>query len=185
MLLGCDPENPRSKPASPTPQVSQQADDTTNPSSDADPEASDPQPAQTPGETIALEAGDPSSEQVLARTFDDIKFDIEPDAPFFREMLTEEIESLNGKQIRIRGYMLPTPRSKGIKEFVLLRDNQECCFGPGAALYDCILIEMLPGKTTEFSLKPIAVEGTFRIDEFLGLDGRHLAIYRLECDVVE
>ena len=42
---------------------------------------------------------------------------------------------------------------------VLVRDNLECCFGPGAALYDCVMVRMNPGKTTNFSIRPVTVEG--------------------------
>jgi len=105
--------------------------------------------------------------------------------PFRREMLTEAVEALAGKPIRIRGYILPTAQKRGIKQFVLVRDNQECCFGPGAALFDCILVEMRPGKTAVFSVRPVAVSGTFNIREFTGPDGRHLAIYHLAGEAVE
>jgi hypothetical protein len=121
--------------------------------------------------------------QLLEKTFDDIKFDIEPDAPFFREMLTPEIEALAGKRIRIRGYILPTPQ-KRLKQFVLVRDNLECCFGPGAALYDCIIVEMEPGKLAKFSTYPVAVTGEFAIKE-LEVGGKHLAIYRMVAEEVE
>lgn len=126
-----------------------------------------------------------SNGRPLDKTFDDIKFDIEPDAPFDREMLTEEIEALGGKTIRIRGYILPTAQKRGIKQFVLVRDNQECCFGPGAALYDCILIDMAPGKSAEFSIRPVEVQGQFRIEAFEGPDGKPLAIYQMQGDSVE
>ena len=113
-------------------------------------------------------------------TFDDIKFEMKKGAPFKRSMLTDKIEDLDGKDIKIRGYILPSFQQKGIKQFVLVRDNMECCFGPGAALYDCILVEMAPGKSTSFTVRPIAVEGKFSIKEFKGPDGKHLAIYRME-----
>ncbi len=67
-------------------------------------------------------------------TFDTIKFDIEPGDPFTPDMLPEEIEKLFGKRVRIRGYIYPPFQQSGIKQFVLVRDNMECCFGPGAAL---------------------------------------------------
>jgi hypothetical protein len=60
----------------------------------------------------------------------------------------------------------------------------ECCFGPGAALYDCILVEMRPGKTTDYSTRPVAVEGTFSIQEMLDSEGKHLAIYHIDGDEV-
>lgn len=121
----------------------------------------------------------------IDKTFDDIKFDIQPDAPFRREMLTDEIESLAGQRIRIRGYILPTSQKRGIKQFVLVRDNQECCFGPGAALYDCVLVEMKPGHTAEYSVRPVAVEGTFKIELLTDPDEKPLAIYRLEGELVQ
>ena len=112
-------------------------------------------------------------------TFDDIKFDMKKGARFKRPMLTKKIETLSGQRIRIRGYILPGYLEKGIKQFVLVRDNMECCFGPGAALYDCILVEMAPGKSTSFTVRPVSVEGEFQIREFKGPDGKHLAIYRM------
>ena len=112
-------------------------------------------------------------------TFDDVKFPLEKGAPFRRSLLTEKIEQMHGKTVRIRGYMLPSFQQKGITQFVLVRDNMECCFGPGAALYDCILVEMEAGKSAAFTVRPVAVTGKFAIDEFKGPDGKHLAIYKL------
>ena len=139
-------------------------------------------PKLQPGaKTVALaRVGDRSYD----KTFDDIRFDIGVSEPFRREMLPESVEAMAGQRIRIRGFILPTPQKRGIKQFVLVRDNQECCFGPGAAIYDCILVEMQSGKTAEFSIRPVAVEGTFNIREILGPDGRHLAIYHLEGESV-
>jgi hypothetical protein len=124
-------------------------------------------------------------DRLLDKTFDDLKFDIEPDAPFFRTMLTPEIEALADRSVRIRGYILPTAQSRGIKQFVLVRDNMECCFGPGAALYDCVLVEMAPGKSTEFSIRPVTVTGRFVIDPFPGPGGRTLAVFRMTGEQVE
>ena len=139
-----------------------------------------PQPAPRRGDgTKALEkAGD----RPFDKTFDDIKFEMEVGAPFKRSMLTPAIEAMVGQRIRIRGYMLPTAQKRGIKQFVLVRDNQECCFGPGAALYDCIFVEMQPGKSAEFSIRPMAVTGTFGVNEIIGPDGKHLAIYHLAAE---
>jgi hypothetical protein len=137
-------------------------------------------PVRPGAKTVALErAGDRSYD----RTFDDLRFDIQPGQPFHREMLPEAITAMAGQRIRIRGYILPTAQKRGIKTFVLVRDNQECCFGPGAALYDCILIEMKPGNTAEYSIRPVAVEGTFDIKEVKSGD-MHLAIYHLDAESV-
>jgi hypothetical protein len=142
-----------------------------------------PRPKLLPGaKTVAL---DRAGDRPYDKTFDDIRFEIKPGDEFHREMLPESIEAMAGQRIRIRGFILPTPQKRGIRAFVLVRDNQECCFGPGAALYDCILVEMQAGKTAEFSIRPVAVEGTFDIREVLGPDGKHLAIYHLAGESVK
>ncbi|MBL8828335.1 MAG: DUF3299 domain-containing protein [Planctomycetaceae bacterium] len=113
-------------------------------------------------------------------TFDDIKFEMkEKEEPFRREMLTPAIEALNGKSVRLRGYILPSFQRE-LTQFVLMRDNMECCFGPGAWIYDCVIVEMKPGKTAEYTTRPVAVEGTFEVSEFLDADGKHLSVYRIQ-----
>jgi hypothetical protein len=117
------------------------------------------------------------------KTFDDLRFEMRVGEPFHRSMLTQQIEAMAGQRIRIRGYILPTPQRAGITQFVLVRDNQECCFGAGAALYDCILVDMKKGKTAEYSIRPVAAEGIFDVREFV-IGGRHLAIYHMDAESV-
>ena len=127
--------------------------------------ATPPRPKLKPGaKTVVLpKAGD----RPYDKTFDDLRFEMTVGEKFVRSMLTKEVESLNGQRIRIRGYILPTPQMHGIKQFVLVRDNKECCFGPGAALFDCILVEMKPGTTANYTIQPIAVDGRFEVHEFV------------------
>ena len=126
----------------------------------------------------------PSSGAVRETTFDDVKFEMEKTDTFQRSMLTPKIEQLFGREIRIRGYIFPTLKKRGLKQFVLVRDNLECCFGTGAALYDCILVHMQPGKTAEYTIRPVAVEGTFRFEKFTDYDGKVRAIYHLDGEAV-
>jgi hypothetical protein len=118
-------------------------------------------------------------------SFDDIKLEMEKGAPFTRDLLPERVTALAGTAIRIRGYILPSFQQTGLTQFVLVRDNQECCFGPGAALHDCVVVRMRPGKTADFSIRPVAVAGRFKIDELRAPDGSHLAIYALDGEEVK
>ena len=129
---------------------------------------------------VAIQGQQPNKSRLKDISFDDIKFDIAKDAPFKRDLLPKEIESLEGQLARLRGYMLPSFQQSGIKKFVLVRDNMECCFGPGAAIYDCVIIEMQGSASASFSVRPMAVEGVFSVSEFKGPDGNHLAIYHIE-----
>lgn len=117
-------------------------------------------------------------------SFDDLKFEIDKGDAFERSMLTDKIEALDGKPIRIRGYILPSFQQTGLTQFVLVRDNLSCCFGPGAAIYDCVIVEMKPEKSTDYSLYPVAVEGSFAIREMLDPDGKAVAVYHLDGEQV-
>ena len=117
-------------------------------------------------------------------TFDDLKLGIEKGQPFTPEVLPEGVKALQQQRIRIRGYMLPSFQQKGLTQFVLVRDNQECCFGPGAALHDCVVVRMVAGRTADFSIRPVAVSGLFRVEELRGPGGGHLAIYALDGEDV-
>ena len=125
-----------------------------------------------PGKAAAAEAKEV--------TFDAVKLELKKGDPYDASRLTEKVKQLDGKPIRIRGYILPSFQQSGIKQFVLVRDNMECCFGPGALLHDCILVEMIAPATADFTVRPVSVEGTFSIRPLLGPDGTHLAIYHLD-----
>jgi len=163
-----------------------------------------PSPADSPGEPAAAGSRHPAdgiekapsgspvdrpSRRPTGRpreiSFDDVKFEIEKGDPFTADMLPKRVTALEGERIRIRGYILPSFQQEGLTQFVLVRDNMECCFGPGAALYDCIVVRMVPGRTANFSIRPVAVTGVFRLEELRGPDGNHLAIYGLEGQAVE
>ncbi|MFM9011229.1 MAG: DUF3299 domain-containing protein [Planctomycetota bacterium] len=118
-------------------------------------------------------------------TFDDIKLEMQKGEPFTPDRLTPRVRELERSRVRIRGYILPSFQQSGLTQFVLVRDNQECCFGPGAALHDCIGVRMQAGRTADFSIRPVAVEGQFQLQELRGPDGRHLAIYALDGERVQ
>ena len=128
-------------------------------------------------------------------TFDDLKFEIAKDAPFDDKMISKDIKELDNKAVKLSGYILPTTLFKetDISQFVLVRDNQECCFGPGAALYDCVIVEMVPGKTTDFVTRPVTVQGKLKIDtkkyKYPGGKGprgaSHMAVFMIEGQSVK
>ena len=155
---------------------------------DAALKAKKPLPEKTPEEKKADEAARASARARGEITFDDLKFDIEPDAPYAASMLTDSIRELDGKTIKLRGYILPSTlfRETDIEEFVLVRDNQECCFGPGAALYDCVVVNMVGGAKTDFTTRPVTVTGKFVLKEYkYPDDSGHFAIFNLQATAVK
>ncbi|MCY2975395.1 MAG: DUF3299 domain-containing protein [Planctomycetota bacterium] len=122
-------------------------------------------------------------------TFDDLKFDIEKDGEFKEGMITDSINKMEGETIRLRGFILPSFlfQQKGFNRFVLVRDNQECCFGPGAALYDCVMVEMEPGKTADFTTRVVTVKGNFATDtkSYRYPDGEPYAVFKIIASEVK
>ena len=143
-------------------------------------EAASPVSPPTPPAKSAAPDG-----KVREITFDDVKLPLEKGDPFTPDVLPPAVKGLERQRVRIRGYILPSFQQRGIANFVLVRDNMECCFGPGALLHDCVVVRMLPGKSTDFSIRPVAVTGTFRIEELKGPDGKHLAVYAIDGEEVK
>jgi len=72
-------------------------------------------------------------------SFDTIKFDMQKEEPFQRQLITASDRKTRQHQDshpRIYFAQLSANRPVAV---VLVRDNMQCCFGPGAALYDCIV----------------------------------------------
>jgi hypothetical protein len=129
--------------------------------------------------------GDASGEsEAIEIVFEDIQLPIQADMVFRPFMMTERVKELDGKRIRIHGYMLPDSKTKGIKQFVLLK-NTECKFGPGGQADHLINVLMTDGVAAKYRDDPISVEGVLKINPFQGPDGNTWSIYDLACDLVE
>ena len=97
------------------------------------------------------------------------------------ELMPDWLKGLNGKPIRIRGFMYPTYETEGIERFVLARDNQICCFGRDPKIYDLVQVDMKAGKTTNYipATRAFDVVGTFRI-KMMAEDGKPYGLYQIE-----
>ena len=102
-------------------------------------------------------------------SFDDIDLlkvlNMEPVPVNAVEYFPEWLKALDGKPVRIRGYMYPTFESTGLKSFAFVRDTGICCFQRKPKIYDIIGITMAEGVTADYmELRPFDVEGIFHID---------------------
>lgn len=132
------------------------------------------------GQTIDNRVPTRSADGKFDITFDHIKFDIPEDEPYASTMLTDQIRQLDGQQVKLRGYIRPSFKQRDLKNFIFVRDDKECCFGPGAALFDCVVVKLAKGKETDYTVRPVAVSGKFVLKEYKGPDGNVWAIYRMK-----
>ncbi|HWL09921.1 MAG TPA: hypothetical protein VNQ76_16055 [Planctomicrobium sp.] len=107
-----------------------------------------------------------------------------------KEILTEngemkphpEIAALEGKKIFLKGYIYQTGQLKDIGAFLLVKDNQDCCFGGKPKLWDRLGVVMQDGKTIDYRAGKVAIAGTFRLNpKFQGNDELE-PIYIVEGD---
>jgi len=117
-------------------------------------------------------------------SYDDIDLlkvlNMEPVPPNAVEYFPEWLAELDGKRIRIRGWMYPTFISEGLTSFTMARDNGICCFQRMPKIYDVIFVKLAKGEQTDYiDQRPFDVEGTFHIDS--EGDGSELPrLYKLE-----
>lgn len=106
----------------------------------------------------------------LRLAFEDLNLfkvlNMDPVTPDAVSWMPEWMTALNGKRIRIRGFMNPPYMAEDLERFVLLRDNLECCYGPGAKIYDCIEVQMKFGTSANYIplSQPFDVVGRLKID---------------------
>ena len=105
----------------------------------------------------------------LRTSFDDIDLlkalNMDPVPVDAADYFPDWLKKLNGAHVRIRGYMRPGFEAEDITEFLFVRDNGECCYGPLPKIYDMIAVQLAEGESTDLIEGiPFDVEGTMRID---------------------
>lgn len=113
-------------------------------------------------------------------TFDDLNLGMPADVVFREFMLTDRVKELDGKRVRLAGYIhAGQSAQRGFGRFVLLK-NTQCKFGPGGQADHLTDVVLREGLTIQYTPSDVRVEGTFRIEPFQGTDGNSWSIYRLE-----
>jgi hypothetical protein len=167
--------------------------------------APEPAPGEQPAPTSAMPTASPDDatadpagnalpnpkqppaddEPAVPITFDDLQLELEPDSLFDPAMLTDRVRELDGRRVRIRGFIFPSVfQQTGITSFPLIK-NLECKFGPGGQSHHIILVEMKPNRSTSFTVRPVAVQGILSVRPWNGPDGNTWALYHLAGEKVQ
>ena len=95
--------------------------------------------------------------------------------------INPSVRKLDGKKVFLKGYMYPMDQKHGLKAFVLVKDNQQCCFGGQPAVTDMIEVHMQEGRTAKDYRGLTAVAGVFRVAPSSGVQSNLNPVYRLEA----
>lgn len=97
-----------------------------------------------------------------------------------------EIAALDGKKVFIKGYIRPDsiPVSRGIDRFLLVRDNNQCCFGDLSTIkyYDQIDVDMVGSRRLDYDQGVFRVAGVLRVNPENLAPGGLKPVFSLEAD---
>jgi hypothetical protein len=89
-----------------------------------------------------------------------------------------EFAALDGKKVFIKGYIRPdsVSVSRGLPQFLLVRDNNQCCFGDLSAIkyYDQIDVEMVGSRRVDYK------DGVFKIGGILRVEPNNVGLQSLK-----
>jgi hypothetical protein len=97
--------------------------------------------------------------------------------------IPDTARAVDGRNVLLKGYMYPGKQQRGITQFLLVRDQGDCCFGGNPKITDRVLVQIRdPGhpQGIDFSPRITKITGRFTIRPTgaPGLDGG--VIYHLE-----
>lgn len=108
-----------------------------------------------------------------------------------QEIVPPEVKDLLGEKVFIKGYIRPDSTNnglrKGISEFLLVRDSNECCFGDMSKVqfYDQAAVTLDKGLTVDLSRKVFRVGGRLGIRPGNVAAGEPVLVYSLEADYIK
>ncbi|NOY29813.1 MAG: DUF4190 domain-containing protein [Planctomycetes bacterium] len=124
-------------------------------------------------------------------------YELRPDEVEVRNghIVPEAVQQLEGQKVFIKGYMRPgtsvtqegSPVRRHARHFLLVRDNNECCFGDQSKVkyYDQVFVTMAGSRTADDSRRLIRAGGTLRsMPQNLRQNESH-PVYLLEVDYLQ
>jgi len=99
--------------------------------------------------------------KTLALTFSRLmtwKYDADNNTP-----PPEVIKTLDGRKVKLTGFMYPLQQGDSIRYFCLLRTTLTCCYGPRPQFNQYAFVEM-DAPTPFFRLDPVSCVGKFRVE---------------------
>lgn len=97
-----------------------------------------------------------------------------------------DVATLNGQKVFIKGYIRQDSVSQlsRIDQFLLVRDNQQCCFGDLSSVkyYDRILVNMTGDRRLNYSRGVFSIGGVLHVDDKNALAGPLHPVFTLTAD---
>jgi hypothetical protein len=106
--------------------------------------------------------------------------DLQPDPRVINQIVPTSAEKLDGERVFIKGYVLAGNRKDGIRTFILVRDQGDCCFGGNPKLTDRILVHLKPSNAFTYTNTVQKLIGRFEIRPGRAIDVSGDVVYQLD-----
>jgi hypothetical protein len=90
--------------------------------------------------------------------------ELQPDETQPGQLVPPSALALEGKKIFIKGYVYPGRQKEGIREFLLVRDRGQCCFGGNPKITDRILVTLEDPLRLAYAPRLHNLGGTFHVE---------------------
>ena len=107
---------------------------------------------------------------------------LQPDLTVPGEKIPPAALALDGKRVFIKGFVFPGKQKEGIKTFVLVRDQGDCCFGGNPKLTDRIQVTLNDPLRLKFHTRLHGVAGIFHVKPAQAVEGIGGVYYQLDAD---
>ncbi|MFZ4731670.1 MAG: hypothetical protein ACOYK7_03925 [Pirellulales bacterium] len=77
--------------------------------------------------------------------------------------IPDSARAIDGHDVLLKGYIYPGKQERGIVQFVLVRDQGDCCFGGNPKITDRVLVQLADPRGTVFTPRLCKVAGRFSV----------------------
>jgi len=99
-------------------------------------------------------------------------------------MIPESAVKMDGRDVLLKGYMYPGKQQRGIRQFLLVRDQGDCCFGGNPKITDRVLVQIADKGGIDFTARMRKIAGRFSIRPAGTAEVEGGVFYHLENAVV-
>jgi hypothetical protein len=113
--------------------------------------------------------------------------ELQPDPAVASQAVPPSAVELEGKRIFIKGFVYPGREKDGIRQFLLVRDQGDCCFGGNPKITDRIQVTLADPLRLRFQSRLHKVAGTFHVaPQNVTVEGaKGGVLYHLDADYVQ
>ena len=97
------------------------------------------------------------------------------------DAIPDAARALDGRDVLLKGYMYPGSQQRGIVQFLLVRDQGDCCFGGNPKITDRVNVSLADPRGIEFTPGLVKIAGRFHVRPAGAPDAGGGVLYHLDA----